>query len=60
MLCDDLIFFSRVSARRGPAGLCVRMVRTAGGPLAAAVARAACGVILDLHNPGLDLAFSRS
>ncbi|AWM39234.1 Response regulator receiver domain protein [Gemmata obscuriglobus] len=55
MLCDDLIFFSRVSGTARAAGLAVRMVRTAADLLAAARATTPGGVILDVHNPGLDL-----
>lgn len=55
MLCDDLIFFSRVSGAARAAGLTVRMVRTAADLLAAASTNAPGGVILDVHNPGLDL-----
>jgi CheY-like chemotaxis protein len=55
MLCDDLIFFSRVSGAARAAGLTVRMVRTAADLLAAARSAPPGGVILDIHNPGLDL-----
>ena len=55
MLCDDLIFFSRVSGAARAAGLTVRMVRSAADLLAAARAAAPGGVIVDVHNPGLDL-----
>lgn len=55
MLCDDLIFFSRVSGAARAAGLAVRMVRSAADLLAAARAAAPRGVIVDVHNPGLDL-----
>ncbi|VTR91808.1 response regulator receiver protein : Uncharacterized protein OS=Isosphaera pallida (strain ATCC 43644 / DSM 9630 / IS1B) GN=Isop_0648 PE=4 SV=1: Response_reg [Gemmata massiliana] len=55
MLCDDLIFFSRVSGAARAAGLTVRMVRTQTDLLAAVRAAAPGGVILDVHNPGLDL-----
>jgi CheY-like chemotaxis protein len=55
MLTDDLIFFSRVSGAARAAGLAVRMVRTPGDLVAAARAEPPRGVILDLHNPGLDL-----
>src|SRR5262249_34060983 len=37
------------------AGLSVRMVRTAADLLAAARAAPTAGVIVDVHNPGLDL-----
>jgi CheY-like chemotaxis protein len=55
MLCDDLIFFSRVSGAARAAGLSVRMVRTAANLLTAARAAPPAGVIVDVHNPGLDL-----
>jgi CheY-like chemotaxis protein len=55
MLCDDLIFFSRVSGAARAAGLGVRMVRTAADLVAAARTAPPRGVILDVHNPGLDL-----
>ena len=55
MLCDDLIFFSRVSGAARAAGLTVRMVRSAADLLAAARAAAPGGIIVDVHNPGLDL-----
>jgi CheY-like chemotaxis protein len=55
MLCDDLIFFSRVSGAARAAGLTVRMVRSAADLLTAARAAAPRGVIIDVHNPGLDL-----
>ena len=55
MLCDDLIFFSRVSGAARAAGLSVRMVRTAADLLAAARVATPSGIIVDVHNPGLDL-----
>jgi CheY-like chemotaxis protein len=55
MLCDDLIFFSRVSGAARAAGLTVRMVRTAADLVATARDSAPGGVIIDVHNPGLDL-----
>jgi CheY-like chemotaxis protein len=55
MLCDDLIFFSRVSGAARAAGLTVRMVRSAADLLAAARTESPRGVIVDVHNPGLDL-----
>lgn len=55
MLCDDLIFFSRVSGAARAAGLTVRMVRTASDLLKAAQEAPPSGVIVDVHNPGLDL-----
>ena len=55
MLCDDLIFFSRVAGAARAAGLNVRMVRTAADLLAAVRTEPPRGVIVDVHNPGLDL-----
>lgn len=55
MLCDDLIFFSRVSGAARAAGRTVRMVRSAADLLTAARTTPPGGVILDVHNPGLDL-----
>lgn len=55
MLCDDLIFFSRVSGAARAAGRSVRMVRTAADLLKAAKESPPSGVIVDVHNPGLDL-----
>jgi CheY-like chemotaxis protein len=55
MLCDDLIFFSRVSGAARAAGLSVRMVRSAADLLAAARTESPRGIIIDVHNPGLDL-----
>ena len=55
MLCDDLIFFSRVSGAARAAGLTVRMVRSAADLLAAVRTAVPRGVIVDVHNPGLDL-----
>lgn len=56
MLCDDLIFFSRVSGAARASGVSVRMVRTADDLLKAAQEAPPSGVIVDVHNPGLDLA----
>ena len=55
MLCDDLIFFSRVAATARAAGLEVKQVRTAAALLEMARQRPPGGVILDLHHEGLDL-----
>jgi CheY-like chemotaxis protein len=55
MLCDDLIFFSRVSGAARAAGLTVRMVRSAADLLAAVRTAPPAGVIVDVHNPDLDL-----
>jgi DNA-binding NarL/FixJ family response regulator len=55
MLCDDLIFFSRVSGAARAAGLTVRMCRSSSEILTAARVAPPGGVIIDVHNPGLDL-----
>lgn len=55
MLCDDLIFYSRVSGTARAAGLSVRMVRTVADLVAAARAAPPGGVIVDVHFPDLDL-----
>lgn len=55
VLCDDLIFFSRVAGAARAAGLVVRQTRTAAECLAQARARPPGGVIVDLQNPGLEL-----
>jgi CheY-like chemotaxis protein len=55
MLCDDLIFFSRVAGAARAIGATVRMERNAADLLSSARQYSPGGVILDLHNPGLDL-----
>jgi len=55
MLCDDLIFFSRVSGAARAVGLSVRMVRSAVDLVTAARTNSPAGIILDVHNPGLNL-----
>ena len=55
VLCDDLIFFSRIAGAARAARLAVRQAKTAAELLALARQHAQGGVILDLHNPGLDL-----
>ena len=56
MLTDDLIFFSRVSATARANGLVVRQARSADALLTLATQTPPGGVLLDLQNPGLDLA----
>ena len=56
MLCDDLIFFSRVSGTARAAGLVVKQVRTADAMLNTARQAPPNCVILDLQNEELDLA----
>jgi CheY-like chemotaxis protein len=55
VLSDDLIFFSRIAETAKEAGLVVRQARTPAELVALAAKSAPGGVILDLHNPGLDL-----
>ena len=55
MLCDDLIFFSRVAATARAAGLTVKQVRSPQTLLAAARQEQPGGVILDLQAEGLDV-----
>jgi DNA-binding NarL/FixJ family response regulator len=55
MLCDDLIFFSRVAATARAAGLVVRQARSPAAVLELARQEPPGGVILDLHADGLDL-----
>jgi DNA-binding NarL/FixJ family response regulator len=55
MLCDDLIFFSRVAGAARAAGLAVRQAKTASDLIALVKQATPQGVILDLQNPGLEL-----
>jgi CheY-like chemotaxis protein len=55
VLCDDLIFFSRIAGTARGANLSVRQAKTAAELLALAREHAPRGVILDLQNPGLEL-----
>lgn len=55
MLCDDLIFFSRVAAIARAAGLIVRQARTLAAVLELVGREPPGGVIIDLHTEGLDL-----
>jgi len=55
VLCDDLIFFSRVAGSARAVGLVVRQAKTPTDALALAREHAPVGVIIDLQNPGLDL-----
>jgi DNA-binding NarL/FixJ family response regulator len=55
MLCDDLIFFSRVAATARASGLLVKQVKTASDLLKHALTTPPACVILDLQNPGLVL-----
>jgi CheY-like chemotaxis protein len=55
MLCDDLIFFSRVAATARAAGLVVKQARTAAAVLELARVQPPGGVVVDLHAEGLDV-----
>lgn len=55
MLCDDLIFFSRVAGTARATGLVVKQVRTASALQELAKSDPPGGVLLDLHHEGLDL-----
>ena len=55
MLCDDLIFYSRVAATARAAGLEVKQARSAAALVELARQHPPGGVILDVHNDGLDL-----
>ena len=56
MLCDDLIFFSRIAGAARAVGLTVRQAKTAAELSALAREHGPGGVIVDLQNPGLELA----
>ncbi len=55
VLCDDLIFFSRISATAVAAGLSVRQARAMASAIALATASPPGGVLIDLHTEGLDV-----
>ena len=55
MLCDDLMFTSKVTATARAQGLTVVAVRSAAQVVAHAQALPPACVIVDLHNPDLDL-----
>lgn len=56
MLCDDLIFFSRVAATARAVGLVVRQARTPAAMLELARQSPPGGVVIDLHAEGLRVA----
>jgi len=56
LLCDDLMFASRISATARSLGLTVRTVRTSADLEQLAVKEKPCCVILDLANAGLAIA----
>jgi CheY-like chemotaxis protein len=53
LLCDDLIFVSRITGTAKAAGLNLRPVKTVGDLGQSARQTPPCCVILDLHTPGL-------
>jgi CheY-like chemotaxis protein len=55
MLCDDLIFFSRVAGTARAQGFIVKQARTVAELLEQVRQLAPGGVIVDLHNDGLDV-----
>jgi DNA-binding NarL/FixJ family response regulator len=56
LLCDDLIFASRIVGTAKAAGLAVRVSKTTGDLLVFARQMPPRCVIIDLHVPGLDIA----
>lgn len=55
LLCDDLIFTSRITGTAKQLGLTVQSARDAATLLRLATISPPACVIVDLHNPGLDL-----
>jgi len=55
MLCDDLIFYSRVAGAARAIGATVQMQKDFAMVLTAARRHPPGGIIVDLQNPGLDL-----
>ncbi|CAN5491732.1 hypothetical protein BH11PLA2_BH11PLA2_22390 [soil metagenome] len=56
LLCDDLIFTSKIIATARAHGLTVKSVRSIEALLAAANEDANAGILLDLHHSNYDLA----
>lgn len=56
LLSDDLIDASRITATARALGLDVRQLKSTDALLAAAEANVPGAVLVDLHNPGLDVA----
>src|SRR5438128_2404439 len=56
LLSDDLLFHSRITGTAEKLGLSIQTVRTAAELLAKAQQLQPVCVLLDLHNPGLDIA----
>ncbi len=55
VLCDDLMFTSKVTATGRAAGVAVTVARTAEAAVRRAVEMPATCVLVDLHNPSLNL-----
>jgi DNA-binding response OmpR family regulator len=55
VLCDDLLFTSKVTATARALGLSAAVARTPEAAVTKAVAAPPATVIVDLHLPGLDL-----
>jgi len=55
LLCDDLLFVSRITGVARDLGLDIRTVRTSDALLTQAKQIGAACVLLDLHNSGLDI-----
>jgi DNA-binding NarL/FixJ family response regulator len=55
LLCDDLLFASKVTATAAAHGLSVAVRKSPEALLAAATANPPAGVIVDLNTPGLEM-----
>jgi len=55
VLCDDLMFTSKVTATGRASGVAVAVARMAAAAVQRATANPPACVLIDLHNPGLDL-----
>ena len=55
LLCDDLLFASKVTATAAAHGLSVAVRKSPEALLAAATANPPAGVIVDLNTPGLEV-----
>jgi DNA-binding NarL/FixJ family response regulator len=55
LLCDDLLFASKVTATAAAHGLSVAVRKSPEALLAAAAANPPAGVIVDLNTPGLEV-----
>jgi CheY-like chemotaxis protein len=55
LLSDDLIFISRITGTARALGLTVQSARSAAALVELARRSPPLGVLIDLHNPGLDL-----